>query len=132
MTSEEYDKLMRTYQEGLETHRKEMQQLEQSTAATLSHDHQNLLSTLHQTRQQIMEEIGRLESSSKLDLDLERRRRLELVEEMDRKRVMVEEFLTQKETEIRAALGTVAKQAMSAIAASATIIMLGFIIYRLA
>lgn len=122
--------ILRTFQEGLEVHRKEMQQLEQNTAASQTADQEFILAEINRTRQQIKDEVQQLEASIKLDLNLERKRRSDLIADIEGKGRMVGEYLEQKEREIQDSLKTVARQAMTAIGSSAGIIIFGFLLYK--
>lgn len=122
---------MRTYQEGLETHRKEIQQLERSSAATLGNEQDVLLSEINRTLLQLREEARQLQSNIALDLNLERKRRADLMGDIGGKAKQAAAYLEAREGEIGHSLGMVAKQAMTAIGAAATLILGGFLVYKL-
>lgn len=122
---------MRTYQEGLETHRKEIHQLERSSTATLGNEQEMLLSEINRTLLQLREEARQLQSNIALDLNLERKRRADLMGEIESRAKQAAAYLEAREGEIGSSLGMVAKQAMTAIGATATLILGGFLVYKL-
>lgn len=122
--------ILRTIQEGVEAHKKEMQQLEATAAAALATDYDFVLGEVGRTRQRIKEEAQQLESNVQLDLNLERKRRTDLLADVEGKGTVAGSFLERRTGEIEERLRAVAKQAMRAIIALGTSMLGGFVGYK--
>ena len=114
----------------METHRKELQQTEATSTAALATDYDFLLGEINRTRQRIKEELQQLESNVQLDLNLERKRRTELLAEVEAKNKIACAFLEEKANEIDTSLRQLSRQAMSAITALGTALLVAFIGYK--
>ena len=111
-------------------HRKEMQQSEATSRAALATDYDFLLSEINRARQRIKDESQQLESNVQLDLSLERKRRTELLGEVESKGREAGRFLAGKAEEIDMELKTVGRHAMTAIFTLGATIILGFVGYK--
>ena len=126
-----HEQVLRTYQDALETHRKEMHQLERNATGTVAGDQEYLLAEINRTRQSIREELQQLESNVKLDLNLEGRRRTDLMAEVGTKARGAQEYLAARTGEIQSGLKSLATQAMTSIAATAAVIVFCYVTYKL-
>lgn len=104
---------------------------EQLSTASLEGDHDFLLGEINRAQQRIKEEIQQLESNVQLDLNLERKRRADLMADIEGRASEVGRYLTGKGREIEANLLAVSRQAMTAIGASAALLLGGFLVYKL-
>lgn len=111
-------------------HKKEMQQSEATTAAALATDYDFVLGEVNRTRQRIKDEAQQLESNVQLDLNLERKRRTDLLADVEGKGAVAGGFLERRAGEIEERLRTVAKQAMRAIMALGASMLGGFVGYK--
>jgi len=111
-------------------HGKEMQQSEATSKAALATDYDFLLSEINRTRQRIKDESQQLESNVQLDLNLERKRRTELLGEVESKGGEAGSFLVGKAEEIDVELKTVGRHAMTGIFTLGATIILGFVGYK--
>ncbi|PJF17631.1 hypothetical protein PSACC_02576 [Paramicrosporidium saccamoebae] len=119
------------YQRRVEHERRELLKTETLGNTALNKDYEFLLGEISRTQQRIKEETQHLESSVKLDLNLERKRRADLMAEVDGKAAEVGRYLGQKTEEIQKNLQAVSRQAMTAIGSSAAALLFGFLVYKL-
>jgi hypothetical protein len=115
----------------VEHERRELLKTETLGNNALNKDYEFLLGEISRTQQRIKEETQHLESNVKLDLNLERKRRADLMAEVDGKAAEVGKYLGEKAEEIQNNLQAISRQAMTAIGSSAAVILLGFLVYKL-
>lgn len=108
-----------------------MQQAEHGNAAAFSTDYEFLMNEIIRTKQRIKEEAQQLESNVQLDLNLEGKRRADLLGEVEEKAKVASDYLENKADLVQKSLKQLSLQAMRAIGGSAAAILLGFLSYKL-
>lgn len=127
----EYDRIIQTIHQTIDLHRQEIQQMEATTTAALATDYDFLLGEIARARDRLRDEATSVQSNVQLDLNLERKRRAELIGEVEGKGLVANRFLEEKSQDIDRHLKQLARQAMTAIIALGTTMISTFIGYKI-